>query len=318
MPTSGFRVRCAEPPNPLSQTTQGANHATTHLRPRPPAGLDRAAAVGACPGLPEQAHPLHRAGVRGRRQRHGRPHRDRALGQGPEPDLRGGQPGRRRRRDRIAEHRARAGRWLHPDAGLRRHPRHQPGHAQAALRRGQGLHAHRHDRRHAQRAGGQRRRAGQGFQAVRCLREGQSEQDQLRLGRRGIAHPPDHGALQAAGRRVHAARALPRHRAGLHRPGGRPDASHVPGPGRGDAAHPVAARAPAGRHWYNAPPGAAGRADARGARPQGLRCHAVVRRGRPGRHACRHRSPAQRIAQRGTEGAGPAGSSRSRPSNPCP
>ena len=36
---------------------------------------------------------------------------------------------------------ARARRRLHADAGLRRDARHQPGHAQAALRRGQGLHA---------------------------------------------------------------------------------------------------------------------------------------------------------------------------------
>ena len=45
---------------------------------------------------------------------------------------------------------------------------------------------------------------------------------------------------------VHGARALPRRRAGLHRPDGRADPGHVPGPGRGHAAHQVGPRA---RHW---------------------------------------------------------------------
>ena len=39
------------------------------------------------------------------------------------------------------------------------------------------------------------------------------------------------------------ARALPRHRAGLHRPAGRADADDVPGPRRGAAAHPLGPRA---------------------------------------------------------------------------
>ena len=50
-----------------------------------------------------------------------------------------------------------AARRLHADAGLRRHARHDAGDAQGPLRRDQGLHAHRHDRRHAQRAGRQQR-----------------------------------------------------------------------------------------------------------------------------------------------------------------
>ena len=44
----------------------------------------------------------------------------------------------------------------------------------------------------------------------------------------------------------HGAHPLPRHRAGLHRPARRPDAGHVPRPGRGAAAHPLGPRAPAG------------------------------------------------------------------------
>jgi hypothetical protein len=68
-------------------------------------------------------------------------------------------------------------------------------------------------------------------------------------------------------RRADDARALPRRRAGLQRPHGRPDAGDVPGPGRRGAAHQVGPRAPAGHHRQGAPSAAQGRADARGARP---------------------------------------------------
>ena len=83
----------------------------------------------------------------------------------------------------------------------------------------------------SQTAGGQR-------EGVRRLPAQEPGAPELRLGRPGLAHPPDDGAVQAADRLVHGAHSLPRHRAGLHRPHGRPDAGHVPGPGGGAAAHP--------------------------------------------------------------------------------
>ena len=69
---------------------------------------------------------------------------------------------------------------------------------------------------------------------------------ELRLGRHRLADAPDDGAVQAAVGHLHGARALPRHRTGVHRPDRRPDAGDVPGPGRGGAAHPLRPRA---RRW---------------------------------------------------------------------
>ena len=74
------------------------------------------------------------------------------LGQRARATDRRRQPERRRRRRRLAGHRARGARRLHADGRLRRHARHQSGGAQAALRCGQGFHADRDGRRHAERA----------------------------------------------------------------------------------------------------------------------------------------------------------------------
>ena len=105
-----------------------------------PAGAGLAGGTRA--GLPGAPDPLHRAGGGRRRQRPGRPHRHRTLGQAAGPDLRGREHRRRRRRDRLPDHGQGRARRLHAAAGLCGHARHQPGHAQqAAVRRDQGLHA---------------------------------------------------------------------------------------------------------------------------------------------------------------------------------
>ena len=116
------------------------------------------------------------------------------------------------------------------------------------LRRDQGLHADRHDRRDAERA----RRQQRACRSRRCAEfidyvKQQPGQRQLRLGRPGLAHPPDDGALQAADRRLHAAHPLSRHRAGLHRPARRPDPGDVPRPRRRAAAFALGPRARARR-----------------------------------------------------------------------
>ena len=113
----------------------------------------------------------------------------------------------------------------------------------------------------------------------------QSRQGELRLGRAGFADAPDDGAVQAGDGRLHAAHPVSRHRAGHHRPAGRPDAGDVPGPGRGAAAPAIGTDARPGRHRQGAQPAAQGRADDGGGRLQGLRRDAVVRLGRPRRHA---------------------------------
>ena len=141
---------------------------------------------------------------------------------------------------------------------------------------------------------------------------------QLRLGRPGLAHPPHHGALQAADRRVHAAHSLSRHRAGVHRPARRPDPGDVPRPRRGAAAPALGARARARRDRQAAQRPDQGRADARGVRLQGVRCDPVVRLGRPGGHPRRRRAPSQRSAGRGAEGSRRCASAcRSRRSSRC-
>ena len=81
-------------------------------------------------------------------------------------------PERRRRLDRIARDRARRAGRLYPDGRLRRHARHQSGRAQAALRRGQGLHADRDGRRHAERPHRAAVAAGVHAAGIRRLREG--------------------------------------------------------------------------------------------------------------------------------------------------
>ena len=117
-----------------------------------------------------------------------------------------------------------------------------PATRRVPLRRDQGLHADRHDRRDAERPRRQQRPAGEDARRVHRLREAKPGQGQLRLGRAGLAHPPDDGALQAADRRLHAAHPVPRHRAGLHRPARRPDAGDVPRPRRGAAASALGPR----------------------------------------------------------------------------
>jgi 4-hydroxybutyryl-CoA dehydratase/vinylacetyl-CoA-Delta-isomerase len=70
----------------------------------------------------------------------------------------------------------------------------------------------------------------------------------------GLAHAPDHGAVQAADGRLHGAHPLPRHCAGLHRPAGRADAGHVPRPGGRAAAYALGPRAALAVTGQAAPP----------------------------------------------------------------
>ncbi len=61
------------------------------------------------------------------------------------------------------------------------------------------------------------------------VRQAQSRQAQLRLGRARVAHAPDDGAVQAGNRRLHGAHPLPRHRAGDQRPLGGQTQAMFPG-----------------------------------------------------------------------------------------
>ena len=143
-----------------------------HEAPQPAPGLCRTlpAAGRACRRLPDQADPLHRPGRSRRRQRHDRARRHRALGARDRPALRGREPGRRRRRDREPEHRARGARRLHADAGLCRDARHDSGDTPRVVRRDQGFHADRHDRRDAERPRRQRQPAAEDARRVHRLR----------------------------------------------------------------------------------------------------------------------------------------------------
>ena len=275
--------------------------------------LQAASAAIALPGLARaQAYPTKPIryivpGRRRRRQRHDRPRRHRALGQGARPDLRRRQPERRRRRGRLPDHRARRARRLHADAGLRRHARHDAGDAQAsaydAIK----------DFTPIGMIG-----ATPNVLAINANVPAKTVKEFIDYVKRnpgkvsygsagaGLADAPDDGAVQAGDRRLHAAHPVPRHRAGDQRPARRPDAGDVPRPGRGAAAPALGPHARAGRHRQAAQPAAEGRADDGGGRLQGLRRDAVVRLGRPGRHAGRRRQAPERDPGRGAQGARPA------------
>ncbi len=144
--------------------------------------------------------------------------------------------------------RARSARRLHADGRLRRHARHQPGGAQAAVRRGQGFHADRDGRRHAERAGRAAVGAGQHARGIRRLREGQSRQALVRLVGSGHADAPRDGAAEGRRRPRHRARPVSRHRPGDHRHPGRPDAGALSRARRRAAAHQGGQDEAAGRH----------------------------------------------------------------------
>ena len=93
------------------------------------------------------------------------------ISKGARPAGRRRQPERRRRRHRVADDRARGAGRLHADARLRRDARHEPGRAQASVRRGQGLHADRDGRRHAEHP--RRARVGARVEPARIRRLGE-------------------------------------------------------------------------------------------------------------------------------------------------
>ncbi len=141
--------------------------------------------------------------------------------------------------------------WLHArhhDRG----PDHLLGDDQgAALRHAQGLRLGRADRHRRPRHRGAQRRADQKREGADRRRQGQPRQAGVRQPRLRRDPAPRHRAVQAGGRRQHAARAVPHLARGVHRParqaGRRADRNRVgaarPDPGRpGPGASPSPAR----------------------------------------------------------------------------
>ena len=205
--------------------------------------------------VPEPAGEDHRAaGARRRRRPRGAPHR-RPVAHRHGPAVCDREPGGRRGRDRDADDRARAARWLHADDRLRRHARDQSrGETQSRLRRGQGLHAYRDARRHAQRVGRGACGTGQHAAGIRGLRQGQSRQGRLRHVGCRHAQPPAHGAVQARLRRAQLGRALSKHRPGIHRRDGRANPGDLSGTRRCIAACALGRVQAARRHRRNRQP----------------------------------------------------------------
>ena len=209
-------------------------------------------------------------------------------GKAARPDLRRREPGRRRRRDRLADHGARRARRLHADAGLRR-PRTAPSPAMRKLP----YDAVKDFTPIAMIGGTPNVLVVNAVVPAKTLKEFvayvKANPGKLSYGSAGpgLAHAPGDGAVQAADRRLRCVHvAVPRHRAR------RSPTSWAARRRRCSRASPrrcrTSARAemrPLAVTGAAAPSAAAGRADVRGAGLQGLRRRAVVRHRRPGR-AC--------------------------------
>ena len=126
--TSARRQGNEDPHRPA----RGRRRCRHGARPRPGAGR-----------LPEQDHHHRRADRRRRRQRRDGAHHRAEARAAARADRDHRQPGRRQRLDRQRVRGTCRARRPHPDAGLHRHPQHEPGAAEAALRPHQGLRAHR-------------------------------------------------------------------------------------------------------------------------------------------------------------------------------
>ena len=120
---------------------------------------------------------------------HHRPHHRAAHGRTARPDGGDREYRRRRRHDRLQARRRCQARRLHDDSRQRRHPCAEPDALQAsALQRGDRFHAgglSRSDADRDHRAAGP---AGKQLQGIHRLRQGQSGQDAIRLGRRRLRH----------------------------------------------------------------------------------------------------------------------------------
>ena len=270
----------------------------------PPPALLGLARPGPRAGLPEQADPLHRAGVGRRRQRHGRPHRHRALGQAARPDLHRRQPERRRRRRRARRpRRARRARRLHADAGYVGTHGTNPAVRKLPYDAVKDFTPIAHDRRHAERAGRARRRCrSRTLQGVRRLRRRPTRASSAtaRPGPGSLTHLAMEQFKQSAADldMVHVPyRGIA---PGHHRPARRPDAGACSPawPRRCRTSRPGKMR-PLAVTGTSAPSAAAGRADVRGARATraSTACSGTASSARP---ACRPPivKRAQRRAQR--------------------
>ncbi len=121
---------------------------------------------------------------------------------------------RRRRHDRLGARRQRDARRLSVRARHRRHPCPGPDALQEpALQRGDRFHAGHSDRQRSDRAGNAQGSAGQQFQGIRRLCQGEPGQDAVRLGRRRFGDASRLRAVELRHRRQCHARALSRHRA---------------------------------------------------------------------------------------------------------
>ncbi len=139
-----------------------------------------------------------------------------------------------------------------------RHPCPGPDALQAAaLQFADRLHAGRAARPGSDRADGAQGSAGEGLQGVRRLRQGQPDQDAVRLGRRGLGDASRLRAAQLHPQDQHHAHPVPRHRPGDDRAAGRPHRLPVRGVVDREAAYRRRHRQGAGDLQHDALAGAA-------------------------------------------------------------
>ena len=167
--------------------------------------------------------PLRRAVCAGRHFGDRGAHGGQRVDAPARPDRVRREQGRRRRRAGDAGGGQGRARRLHDHRRACRLAGRAPGHlSQPALRREPRFRAGDAAGQGAQPVRDPSRRAGQGLQGLRRVREGQSRQAQLRIGRQCQRWPPGDGVPQAGDRHVHDAHPVPRHRAGTDRSAGRP------------------------------------------------------------------------------------------------
>ena len=193
------------------------------------------------------------------------------------------------------------GRRLRDGARLQRSAGIRPAAAEAALRRAEGSRAGDHHLEPAQRAGRQRAAAGEERAGARRLREGQSRQAELCVGRQRQLVAPQHGAAEVGRRLRRGAHPVQRLAARGDRDGPGRDADDVRGDAAAAAAGPGREAARARGDDRQALPAAAGPADDRRGRLSGIRGAGVERPAGRGRHAGAGRRPAQRRDQRDPE-----------------